>query len=101
MSCHHTSRESSQATSWPVRRTTTTFSTRSPTLVDGLVDRGLEGGRRTAAVAAVGGDDHAAWQSTTREAKASAEKPPKTTVWIAPSRAQASIATATSGIIGI
>ncbi|MEI2711789.1 MAG: hypothetical protein V9G04_00460 [Nocardioides sp.] len=25
----------------------------------GLVDRGLEGGRRTAAVAAVGGDDHA------------------------------------------
>ena len=28
------------------------------------------------------------------------EKPPKTTLWIAPMRAQASIATATSGIIG-
>ena len=27
-------------------------------------------------------------------------KPPKTTLWIAPMRAQASIATATSGIIG-
>ena len=30
----------------------------------------------------------------------SALKPPKTTLWIAPMRAQASIATATSGIIG-
>ncbi len=30
----------------------------------------------------------------------SGEKPPKTTLWIAPMRAQASIATATSGIIG-
>ena len=29
-----------------------------------------------------------------------AQKPPKTTLWIAPMRAQASIATATSGIIG-
>ncbi len=30
----------------------------------------------------------------------SAEKPPKTTEWIAPIRAQASIATGSSGIIG-
>ena len=33
-------------------------------------------------------------------ATASAEKPPKTTLWGAPMRAQASIATTTSGIIG-
>ena len=40
-------------------------------------------------------------QSTTRFARASAEKPPKTTVCGAPSRAQASIAIAVSGIIGM
>ena len=40
-------------------------------------------------------------QSATRLASASAEKPPKTTVWGAPSRAQASIATTVSGIIGM
>ena len=39
-------------------------------------------------------------QSATREASASEEKPPKTTVCGAPMRAQASIATTTSGIIG-
>ena len=42
-----------------------------------------------------------AWQSATRVASASAEKPPKTTVCGAPRRAQASIATTTSGIIGM
>ena len=35
-----------------------------------------------------------------RSLTASGEKPPKTTLWGAPMRAQASIATATSGIIG-
>ncbi len=35
-----------------------------------------------------------------RSLTASAEKPPKTTLWGAPIRAQASIATRTSGIIG-
>ena len=36
-----------------------------------------------------------------RPATASGEKPPKMTEWIAPMRAQASIATAASGTIGI
>ncbi len=36
-----------------------------------------------------------------RPANASGEKPPNTTEWIAPMRAQASIATAASGIIGM
>ena len=42
-----------------------------------------------------------ALQSVTREASASAEKPPKTTVCGAPMRAQASIAMTASGIIGM
>ena len=42
-----------------------------------------------------------AWQSATRVASASEEKPPKTTVCGAPMRAQASIATTASGIIGM
>ena len=68
----------------------------------GLVDGGLERGGRAAAVAAVGGDDDlGAEQSTRREASASAENPPKTTVCGAPMRAQASIATTVSGIIGM
>src|SRR4030095_8125521 len=36
-----------------------------------------------------------------RSASASALKPPKTTLWVAPIRAQASIAIAASGIIGM
>ncbi len=36
-----------------------------------------------------------------RPARLSGEKPPNTTEWMAPMRAQASIATAASGIIGI
>ncbi|MNP63771.1 hypothetical protein D3C76_1592090 [compost metagenome] len=40
-------------------------------------------------------------QSMMRPASASGEKPPKTTEWIAPIRAQASIATTASGIIGM
>ena len=39
-------------------------------------------------------------QSMMRPARASGEKPPKTTEWIAPMRAQARTATAISGIIG-
>ena len=38
--------------------------------------------------------------SFTRSRNASAEKPPKTTEWAAPIRAQASIAITASGIIG-
>ncbi len=36
-----------------------------------------------------------------RSRTASELKPPKTTVWVAPMRAQASMATAASGIIGM
>ena len=39
-------------------------------------------------------------ENSIRSLTDSAEKPPKTTLWIAPMRAQASIATTTSGIIG-
>ena len=39
-------------------------------------------------------------QSCSRFARLSGEKPPNTTEWIAPTRAQASIATAASGTIG-
>ena len=39
-------------------------------------------------------------ENSIRSRTASAEKPPKTTLWTAPIRAQASIATATWGIIG-
>ena len=39
-------------------------------------------------------------QSSIRPASASGEKPPNTTEWIAPIRAQASTANAASGIIG-
>ena len=40
-------------------------------------------------------------QSLIRSARLSGEKPPNTTEWIAPIRAQASIAYAVSGIIGM
>jgi hypothetical protein len=39
--------------------------------------------------------------SVMRLARASAEKPPKTTMWTAPMRAQASIEMTASGIIGM
>ena len=39
-------------------------------------------------------------ENSIRSRTDSGEKPPKTTLWTAPMRAQASIATATSGIIG-
>ena len=39
--------------------------------------------------------------SSSRLARASAEKPPKTTMWTAPMRAQASIEITVSGIIGM
>ncbi len=39
--------------------------------------------------------------SSMRTASSAAANPPKTTEWIAPSRAQASIATNVSGIVGM
>ena len=42
-----------------------------------------------------------AWQSLIRSASDSGENPPKTTVWGAPRRAQASMAIGNSGIMGM
>ena len=102
-SCHHTSRLSSQSTSWPVRRTTSTLSTFWPS------SAALPTASSTAGFSADAAPRRyppsavmmtLASQSATRLASASAENPPKTTVCGAPIRAQASIATTVSGIIG-
>ncbi len=42
-----------------------------------------------------------AWASRIRSRSASDEKPPNTTEWTAPMRVQASMATTSSGIIGM
>ncbi len=42
-----------------------------------------------------------AWASSMRSRRASGEKPPNTTEWTAPMRAQASMATGNSGIMGM
>jgi hypothetical protein len=57
-----------------------------------LVDIGLQRHFLAAAQALVGGDDQRLSQSLMRPASASGEKPPNTTEWIAPIRAQASMA---------
>ena len=44
---------------------------------------------------------HLGVQSSMRTASSFAAKPPKTTEWIAPRRAQASIASSASGTIGM
>ncbi len=98
-SWYHQSRSSSQSTSWPVRRTTTTWST------DGVVLRASSTLALSAAAAPFRNPPSAvttslAPVSLTRSAIESGEKPPKMTVWIAPMRAQASIDTTASGIIG-
>ena len=68
----------------------------------GGIDIGLERDALAAAPAFVGGDDERADRNPSiRPASASGEKPPNTTEWIAPIRAQASIANAASGIIGM
>ena len=53
------------------------------------------------APAGVGGDQTLASASLMRSRRASAEKPPNTTEWAAPMRVQASMATTTSGTIGM
>ena len=99
-SCHQTSRPSVQATSLPVRRTTRTCST------DGVLST-------ASSTAGFSGDalprrfwpsavmTSRACASSMRERSASALKPPNTTECGAPRRAQASIATMASGIIGM
>ena len=63
------------------------------TCFERLVGIGLERHLAAAAQAFVGGDqDRFESQSWMRPARLSGEKPPNTTEWIAPMRAQASIA---------
>ena len=73
----------------PVETVTKKLSEGHPNVVDVIVS-----GRVSAVINTV------ASASFMRSCSASAEKPPKTTLWVAPMRAQASIAIAASGIIG-
>jgi hypothetical protein len=68
--------------------------------LDRLIGGALEGHHLPASVAAVGGDERDGPCVVDPVAECSAEKPPKTTECTAPSRAQASMAMTTSGIIG-
>ena len=98
-SCHQWSRPSVHGVSCPVRRTTSTLFT-SGVSVSASSTAGLSAlaaPRRYPPSAVI---TSVAAQSMIRLRSASAEKPPKTTVCGAPSRAQASIATTVSGIIG-
>ncbi len=86
-------------TSPPVWRTTMTVVT-WPTLAQAASALALSGilrPPRTPSSAVITTSD---LQSSMRPASESGEKPPNTTEWMAPMRAQASMATAVSGIIG-
>ncbi|MNH17424.1 hypothetical protein D3C79_770950 [compost metagenome] len=91
-----------QAMSPPVRLHTMIFCT---LLVSGLVSArstlALSGVRRPPRTPSSAVITTLDLQSMIRPASASGEKPPNTTEWIAPIRAQASMATTASGIIGI
>ena len=83
----------------PVWRTTTIFCSESSAPIcsstAGLIGAVLPLRRAPSTVTSA-----FASENSIRSRTDSAEKPPKTTLWTAPMRAQASIATATSGIIG-
>ena len=99
-SCHQRSRPAFMSTSPSVRRTTTQV------LIVGVSARalstfalsGMTLPRRQPPSAVM---QSLAPQSLMRSRSASAEKPPKTTVWGAPMRVQASMAIAASGIMGM
>ena len=85
----------------PVRRTTITVSTltgQCRSAVSALRFSGTLRPPRSPSSAVISTVER---QSSMRPARLSGEKPPNTTEWIAPIRAQASIATAASGIIGM
>ncbi len=89
-SCSQTSRSGSQGTSPPVRRTT---SWRTPgSAASALSALAFSGVRRPPRGASSAVIRSFAPESTMRERRASAEKPAKTTEWMAPMRAQASMA---------
>ena len=93
------SRPSFIGTSAPVRVTTITVGTsRCSSAVSTLRLSGMCLPPRTPSSAVITAQ---ASQSAMRPARLSGEKPPNTTEWIAPMRAQASIAAAASGIIGM
>ncbi len=101
ISSYQRSRPSTHSTGRPVRLTTTTFCTdwvagffrASSTLV---LSGTMRPPRRLSSEVITNVD----WQSSMRLTSESGEKPPNTIEWMAPMRAQASIATAASGIIG-
>ncbi len=101
-SSYQTSRLSSQATLPPVRFTTTTLATESSLCCSSarstLAFSGtLRPPRRPSSAVMTSFES----QSLMRPARDSGEKPPKTMECGAPMRAQASMATAASGIIGM
>ena len=70
--------------------------------LDRLVEQRLVGHDARALDAAAGREDQlAAWQSSMRVASSFGAKPPNTTEWMAPMRAQASMANTASGTIGM
>ncbi len=97
--CHQQSRPSFISTSLPARRTTTQVSTlgqvSSASSALGLSGIGLPPRSTASAVIST-----LAWQSSMRLCRAMAEKPPNTTEWTAPRRAQASSEMASSGTMG-
>lgn len=98
-SCHHRSRPVCIAVSAFVVSCTSTCLTCNPSIAASTVAlRGmiLPPRRLTLAVMM-----KSLSQSSTRARMESAEKPPNTTEWIAPIRAQASMAKAASGTMGI
>jgi hypothetical protein len=101
-SCHHRSRPGCIGTSCAVCRSTITFSMLAAPVGQRLVGGGLELHHLAAPMAAIGGDDEARAGILDPVAQAQfAEKPPNTTEWMAPMRAQACIAMMASGTIGM
>ena len=98
-SCQKTSRPSVIGGSVSPRLTTTTCSIegRSPSIASTASFIGVGSPRRMVASAVTSAF---ASENSIRSLTEVAEKPPKTTLWTAPIRAQASIAAGVSGIIG-
>jgi hypothetical protein len=69
--------------------------------VDRAIKQRLVGDGAAGLQTAGGGDDALGVESSIRVASSRAAKPPNTTEWIAPMRAQASMAKTASGTIGM
>ena len=69
--------------------------------IQGCVDVGFEGGRLTAAIAGVSGDDELGFGVFATIGDGVGRKPPKITEWATPMRVQASIAIGSSSTIGM